>query len=76
MGYALNINGVYPLGKGEVDSSILSGSTTKSPYIAGFRRTTLHLYSAATGRTPRERADAMCGKSVYCVPEAFAPLEA
>lgn len=65
-----NINGRLSLGKGEVLSSILSGSTTK-PIFSSTSCTLDQAYPAVSGRTEREEAVSIRGKSVDSVPVAF-----
>jgi hypothetical protein len=58
-----NINAGHSLGKGEVDSSILSGST-KYHYVCWDSEEERWLYSATIGRTEREEHASTRGESV------------
>jgi hypothetical protein len=61
----------HSLGKGEVDSSILSGSTTKAHETRAFPDAQNSI-SAVAGRTRRERDISGRGKSVDSVQRPFA----
>lgn len=62
-----NVNAEHPLGKGEVVSSILTGSTTKAHSIGTFSAAE-YFDSAVAGRTLREQHISKRGKSVASFP--------
>jgi hypothetical protein len=69
-----DFNGEHPLGKGEVVSSILTGSTSKA-HVSRAYLTSGIAYSAVAGRTPREHDTSTRGKSGEFVQAAFALCE-
>jgi hypothetical protein len=64
------INDGYPLGKGEVDSSILSGSTRKAQKSEGFVSAPADA-AALSRRTRCEPRSPTRGESVDSVPQPF-----